>query len=106
VTIPLKGSEDKKLTVNRALTNKSGQKQLVYYWFPQRGRALTNAYELKLFGFWDALTKRRTDGALVRLITPLCGSESAQQADARLTAFTQDIVPVLQRFIPGKKISG
>ena len=46
-------------------------KQLSYYWFPQRGRILTNAYQLKLYTFWDALTQQRTDGALVRVITPV-----------------------------------
>ena len=48
---------------------------MVYYWFPQRGRILTNAYELKLYAFWDALTRQRTDGALVRLITPVYEGE-------------------------------
>jgi exosortase D (VPLPA-CTERM-specific) len=61
--------------VNRAVMQKGEQKQVVYYWFSQRGRILTNAYELKLYAFWDALTKQRTDGALVRLITPIYEGE-------------------------------
>ncbi len=28
------------------------QRQLTYYWFQQRGRYLTKAYELKLYGLW------------------------------------------------------
>ncbi len=61
---------------------------------------LTNLYEVKLFGFWDALTRRRSDGALVRLITPVYQNESVQDADARLQGFTKLIVPVLDEFIP------
>lgn len=48
--------------------------------------------------FLDALTRQRTDGALVRLITPVYPGEEVEGADRRLTAFTQAIVPVLDEF--------
>jgi EpsI family protein len=79
---------------------KNGVRQLSYYWFPQRGRILTNAYQLKLFNFWDALTKQRTDGALVRLITPVYENEEVADAEARLISFTKVIVPVLNEYLP------
>ncbi len=50
--------------------------------------------------FWDALTRQRTDGALVRLVTPVYPNESVEDADKRLTTFTQAIVPVLNEFLP------
>jgi len=50
--------------------------------------------------FWDALTRQRTDGALVRLITPVYPNEDVAQAEARLTAFTPAIVPALNEFLP------
>jgi EpsI family protein len=89
------------MKVNRALMEKGGSRQLVYYWFLQRGRVLTNAYELKWFVFWDALTKHRTDGALVRVITPVYENEEPEEAEARLKGFTQQVVPVLDGFVPG-----
>ena len=92
------------MKVNRAYMEKMGSKQLSYYWFPQRGRILNNAYQLKIYAFWDALTKQRTDGALVRLITPVSESEELKQADARLQEFTRLIVPMLGEYIPGKQI--
>jgi len=61
---------------------------------------MTNAWELKLYDFWDVLTRQRTDGALVRLITPVYPNEDVPQAEARLAAFTQAIVPVLDEFLP------
>ena len=70
------------MKVNRAVMEKMGYRQLVYYWFLQRGRVLTNAYELKWFVFWDALTKHRTDGALVRVITPVYEDEGLGEAEA------------------------
>ena len=79
---------------------KGASRQLVFFWFPQRDRVLTNAWELKLYNFWDALTRQRTDGALVRLITPVYPDEDAAKAEQRLTAFTKEIVPVLNEFLP------
>ena len=61
---------------------------------------LTNAWELKWYNFWDALTRQRTDGALVRLITPVYPNETLDDADRRLAGFTQQIVPVLNEYLP------
>ena len=89
------------MPVNRAFMQKGDFKQLSYYWFLQRGRVLTNAYQLKLFVFWDALTQQRTDGALVRVITPVYDNEKLEQAEERLQKFIAVLVPVLEKFIPG-----
>jgi len=94
------GYFDGSIKVNRAFMTKMGRRKLTYYWFPQRGRILTNAYQLKLFTFWDALTTQRTDGALVRLITPVSEKEAVKTADARLQEFVRLVVPVLQEYIP------
>ena len=59
------------LEVNRVVIAKGSSRQLVYYWFDQRGRQMTNEYGVKWMIFWDALTRNRTDGALVRLVTPV-----------------------------------
>jgi EpsI family protein len=100
VSLPLADRRGGPMRVNKALMIKGNTKQLSYFWFPQRDRVLTNAWELKLYNFWDALTRQRTDGALVRLITPVYPNENAAQAEQRLTAFTQAIVPVLNEYLP------
>ena len=66
-----------------------------------RGRILTEAHEIKLYTFWDALTRRRTDGALVRLITPVYKDERVEQSEARLQSFAREVVPILERYLPG-----
>jgi exosortase D (VPLPA-CTERM-specific) len=88
------------LTVNRVVIQQGSTKQLVYYWFQQRGRDITNEYLVKWYLFWDSLTRRRTDGALVRIITPIPPGESVELADARLTEFTQQVVSRLSGFVP------
>ena len=100
VKLPFKLKNNDHMPVNRAFMQKSGFKQLTYYWFPQRGRILTNAYQLKIYAFWDALTRQRTDGALVRVMTPVYESEGLEDAEERLQKFTREIVPVLSEFLP------
>ena len=100
VNIPVSLHDRKTMPVNRAYMQKGDYQQLSYYWFPMRGRILTNAYEMKIYTFWDALTRQRTDGALVRLITPVYSGESVTDADERLKAFAGEVVPVLDGFLP------
>ena len=88
------------LRVNRAVIELGNQRQLVYYWFKQRDRALSSEYLVKWYIFVDALTRQRTDGALVRLITPLRPGEAASAGDARLQAFASVAQPALRSFLP------
>ncbi|MBI4775005.1 MAG: VPLPA-CTERM-specific exosortase XrtD [Deltaproteobacteria bacterium] len=104
VTLRPPGPDERPLTVNRAFMQKLDRKQLSYYWFPQRGRNLTNAYQLKWYVFWDALTMQRTDGALVRIITPVYPVESLEEADKRLTRFTWLVAPLLETYLPGREL--
>lgn len=93
----LNGNE---IHVNRAVLEKEPVKQISYYWFPFRGRILTNAYEMKVYNFWDALTRQRTDGALVRLITPVYPDETEASAEDRLRVFLSEVKPVISNFLP------
>jgi exosortase D (VPLPA-CTERM-specific) len=100
VSLPFTTGGEKSVRVSRAFMEKNGARQLVYFWFPQRGRVLTNLYQIKIYNFYDALIRQRTDGALVRLITPVYQDEDAGKAESRLLAFTRGIVPVLDGFLP------
>ena len=106
VNVSLAPGNTGKLNVKRAVMQFGDDTSVAYYWFLQRGRMLTNAYQLKIYTFWDALTMQRTDGALVRLITPLYENEKFADADVRLQRFVRDILPALNEHIPGKNIRG
>jgi exosortase D (VPLPA-CTERM-specific) len=94
------GNNGTPLHVNRVIVQHGSDRQLVYYWFQERGRAITNEYLVKWYLFEDALLRNRTDGALVRLITPLQENESAAAADARLAQFTGSALATLQNYLP------
>jgi exosortase D (VPLPA-CTERM-specific) len=86
--------------VNRAMMVMGNERRLTYYWFNQRGRILTDLFQTKLFNIVDSITLNRTDGALVRLITPLTENESPAAADARLKEFVSQFNPILNSFLP------
>ncbi|MEP5760246.1 MAG: VPLPA-CTERM-specific exosortase XrtD [Litoreibacter sp.] len=86
--------------VNRAVIQKGLSKQLVYYWFEQRGRRMTNDFVAKATVVYDSLTRGRTDGAMVRLVTPINNGEVEADADARLSRFMDVGLKRLPRFVP------
>jgi exosortase D (VPLPA-CTERM-specific) len=92
--------DGKPLRVNRTLIEFGDQRELVYYWFEQRGRVITNEFSVKWYLFWDALTRNRTDGALVRLITLLPAGGDELAADHRLVDLAARIAPTLTRYVP------
>lgn len=93
-------SSGEQIPMNRAVIEKKPVRQVSYFCFPFRNRILTNAFEMKWFNFWDALTRQRTDGALIRVITPVHPDETSVQAEERLKVFIKDIYPVLSEFLP------
>ena len=88
------------LPLNRVVIEKGTVKELVYYWFDERGRKIANEYWAKIYLLTDAIMKNRTDGALVRLTTQVSPGESERDADQRLQSFLQDAVPTLSGFLP------
>jgi exosortase D (VPLPA-CTERM-specific) len=96
VTVPVAG---RAMPLNRAIIQKGLEKQLVYYWFEGRGRQMTNDFAAKFYTVADSMTRGRTDGGLVRIITPL-GAGGEAEADARLQRFMAAGLDRLPRFIP------
>ncbi len=85
-------------SVIRLLLQKGGEKQIVLYWFHSRGRIIGSEYMQKIWLVIDSMTKRRTDGAFVRLISPIIKSE--ETTDKLLTEFAREIKPILDEYIP------
>jgi exosortase D (VPLPA-CTERM-specific) len=88
------------IRVNRVEIALGEDRQLVYYWFAQRGRVLTNEFLVKWYIFWDGLTRNRTDGALVRMATYVGDKAKLPEADARLQDFMRTLAPRLAYHLP------
>lgn len=85
---------------NRLVIAQGSSRQLVYYWYDQRGRKVANEFVMKFWLTVDSVTKRRTDGAMVRLITPINADESVEKADARLHRFMERVNEILPAYVP------
>lgn len=96
--VDLPGLEGGSFLVNRAVIQKGLSRQLVYYWFEQRGRRMTNDYAAKATVVWDSFMVGRSDGALVRFVTPIDTTEA--EAEARIQRLMAQLLPMLPRFIP------
>lgn len=100
VDLSVEGRQGLVAPVNRVSIQKGREKQLVVYWFKQRDRLLASEYLVKFYLLWDALTRQRSDGALIRLSAAVESGESEQDVEDRLLGFARRIHPQLTRYIP------
>ena len=101
-TLDLEGMESNgsPLRVNRVLIHKGEHRQLVYYWFLQRGRILTNEYLVKGYLFWDTLMRNRSDGGLIRLTIPVSSESNLDHEEDLLREFVKSVNPFMTQYIP------
>jgi EpsI family protein len=87
------------ITANRYIIQKGSDRQLVIYWYQAHGRTVASEYWAKFYLVADAIRMNRTDGALIRIITPIVYGDQ-QGAELRAVHFAQQIVPGLSRYVP------
>lgn len=74
--------------------------QEVLYWYQMHGRSIANDYAAKLQTIRDSIKDRRTDAALVRIITTVDPAEGREHARDRAVDFARHIVPLLPAYVP------
>jgi EpsI family protein len=86
-------------SVNQVLIQNGLNKQVVLYWYQSQGRIVASEYSAKICLLWDAATKNRTDGAIVRIVVPVReGDEEAALKQA--SDFLDQAYPDLRELIP------
>lgn len=98
--ISLSVADGRTYSVNQYVIQKGEQKQLVLYWYQAHGRLVASEYVAKFYLVSDSMRLNRSDAALVRVITPLLGSEDVSSAQNRALQFAKILVPRLQPYIP------
>jgi EpsI family protein len=92
--------DEQPYNVNYFVMDKGGEeKQLYLWWYQARGRIYANEYLNKVYIIWDAFTRNRTDGALVRINSPIMNGDvdSAQKIEVEFISLFFD---QLNSFIP------
>jgi EpsI family protein len=72
----------REIETNRNIARKNGEQDLVYYWYQSRGRTVASDYRNKVLLVRDALALHRSDGALVRVTTPMLPGDGRSADDA------------------------
>ena len=97
VEIPYRGG---RASVNRYIIARGAERQLVLYWYQAHDRIIASEYTAKICLVVDAIRMSRTDGALVRIVTPIPPGEGLTKAQLRAESFAQQLVPSLETYIP------
>lgn len=92
------GLGDRRIPVNRVVIQKGVDRQAVFYWYQGRSRLVASELANKAWLMIDAARLRRTDGGLVRVMTPVPSTPA--EAFTTLTAFSTALFPHLSSRLP------
>jgi EpsI family protein len=92
------GAGDGTVTVARYEIAKGIDRQIVLYWYQGRGRVVAGEYANKAWLMLDAARTGRSNGGLVRLITPVVSSSEA--ALHEVSSFASALLPHLAGYLP------
>jgi EpsI family protein len=88
------------IPANRYIIQKGANRELVIYWYQAHGRAVASEYMAKYYLVADAIRMNRSDGSLVRVVTSIGNDEPPASAERRAVGFAQQIMPMLNRYVP------
>lgn len=89
---------DRTVAVARYEIAKGIDRQMVLYWYQGRGRVVSGEYANKAWLMFDAARHGRSNGGLVRLITPVMTTREA--ALAEVSSFAAALLPQLPGYLP------
>lgn len=96
ITIAPKGRTP--FIANKYLIQNGDHKEVLVYWYQGRGRAIASEYWGKIYTVVDSVRLRRSDGAMVRVTTPVGRSEA--EALAAVVDVAANSSTILPEFIP------
>ena len=83
---------------NRYVVQNGNDRALMLYWYEGRGRALASEYWGKIYTVIDSVRRRRSDGAMVRIMVPL--GDSKTEAEKTAVEMASQAAPQLKAFVP------
>lgn len=96
--IEIKMPNGRTFTANRYRIENGTFDEIMIYWYQGRGRIEASEYRDKINTVWDSILRRRSDGAMIRVMTSVGDDEqSANKAAIDLSA---QIADKLSEFVP------
>jgi EpsI family protein len=89
------------LSVSRMAVGKGLDRLLILYWYQSHGRTTPSEYGAKFLTVAHALSRRQTDAAFVRVLTPYDDRPgSVERAEQAAVGFVQKMFPLLDGYLP------
>ncbi|HLL99962.1 MAG TPA: EpsI family protein, partial [Pyrinomonadaceae bacterium] len=73
--VEIRAPGGKIFTANRYIIQNGDYAEILIYWYEGRGRAVASEYTDKIYTVFDSVARRRSDGAMIRVMTPAAGVE-------------------------------
>jgi EpsI family protein len=90
--------EPQGIVVNRYVLQKETNRQVVTYWYQSQGQVMAKEIDVKLQLIKNAIVRNRTDGALIRLTSPV--TTTVEEAFTRQVEYIRALRPLLREFLP------
>jgi exosortase D (VPLPA-CTERM-specific) len=98
VTLSLPGHDP--FPANRVVSAKGELREIVLYWYWAHDRGVASEYWARYYLVKDSIRLHRSDGALVRIMSPIYSGETADAAYQRVLGFAGGVSPLLNGYIP------
>ena len=96
--IDITTSDGRTFKANRYVIQNGIYHEVMIYWYQGRGRTEASEYTDKINTVWDSVTRRRSDGAMVRVMTSVGSDETAAVKAA--TDLSARLEETLSSFVP------
>ncbi len=80
--IDITTADGRTFKANRYIIENGVYREVMIYWYQGRGHIEASEYTDKINTVWDSVTRRRTDGAMIRVMTDVGSDEAAAFAAA------------------------
>jgi EpsI family protein len=92
------GNGSSPFEANRYVVQNGNNRALMVYWYQGRGRAEASEYWAKVHTVLDSVRRRRSDGAMIRVMVPL--GDSQKEAEKIAVELASQAAVELPAFIP------
>lgn len=98
-TVRINTKNGKSFDVRFYLIENLESRELMLYWYQGRGRYVYNEYIDKFYTVFDKITRRRSDGAIIRITVPSTKDEETEKLE-KMVDFSRLVAENLADFVP------
>ena len=100
VRIPLGGPGGGTMSANLVLVRRGERRVAILYWYQLQGSSIDSDHLYRAALLWSRVVRRRADGALIRVATPVPAGGSSATVVAEQAEFLRAFLPALWRSLP------